>query len=235
VQGILPRERHGTVWLDGPRARIEIVTEAGRVATLRNPAAKDACTNIDLGRRTFYPVPCAMALANAEGLMPQFANPQATVRGGATEAPRRSRPRLEESESPGEEIAGFQTRRFAWTASWNESQRIGPDTVRVEISRTLEAWTTDRVTQEAFRFGHADELMAAPEEVHSRIAERLAAAGFPLKLVVRSTRKFDKGEPTTETLTTVLEDVRSAAPEPSLFEVPEGYRHEKPLVGIPTR
>jgi hypothetical protein len=235
VQGILPRERRGTAWLDGPRARIEIVSEAGRFATLRDPAAKDPCTNLDLERKTYYPVACDSALGTAEGPSPQFALGR-RFGGNAAEAPRRSPPRVEESESgPGEEIAGFPTRHLVWAVSWSESQRIGPDTVRVEISRTLEAWTSERVVQAAFRFGHADDLAAVPEEVRSRVADRLAATGFPLKLVVRSTRKFDRGEPSTETLTTEIEDVRPATAEAALFEIPAGFRYEKPLIGIPTK
>lgn len=232
IEGVLPRERHGTAWIDGARARVEVAAETGIVASLRDPEAK-GCTNLDLDRRTYYAAACDVSLSTAEGLSPVFGKAQTAATGSG---PRRSRLRFEEADlGTGGAISGLPTRHLSWTISWEESTRIGPDIVRVAITRALEVWASDRVSQRAFRYGHADELAVVPDEARARLADRLAASGFPLKLVVHATRKFDRGEPTTETLTTVLEDVRAAAVDASLFEIPKDFRHEEPRVGIPTR
>ena len=178
-QGSFPGERAGRGSTVRARAS-RSCPSSGRAATLSNPAATDACANLDLERKTYYPAPCDTALAMAEGLSSPFGNAQGLARGDAAAAPRRGRVRLEESNmGPGEETAGFATQRFVWTVAWSESKRVGPDTVRAEIVRTLEAWTTDRVAQEAFRFGHADELIDEPEELRARVTDLLAAAGLP--------------------------------------------------------
>ena len=235
VQGVIPRERSGTVWIDGARARIEVVSEAGRTATLRDPSARDGCTNLDLEQKTYYAAPCETA-HSVGALTPGFGMAIGAGASSPGATPKRDRLRVEEHDlGAGGEIAGFPTRHILVTISWRESVRIGPDNVRVEMTRTLEVWATDRVVQAAFQFGHADELLVVPEDVRARLADRLSIAGFPLRFVVASKRKFDRGEPTTETLTTELEDVRTATPNPSLFEVPKGFRHEEPRIGIPSR
>jgi hypothetical protein len=236
VQGVLPRSLSGTVWIDGARARIELAAGPAKTACLRDPSAKDTCRNLDFERKTYYRVACAAALSMADGATHTFGRSGPPGFVGKAGTPKRDHVLIEEADlGPGEEIAGLPTRGFTLRVSWTESLRIGPDDVRVELKRTLEVWASDRVSQRAFQYGHADELLAVPDEARATLDRRLADVGFPLKYVVISTRKFDRGEPTVETLTTVLNGVRTARPDSSLFEVPAGFRYEEPLVGAPSR
>lgn len=220
--GLLPVNRSGSVFVDGIRARIE--TKGKSLDSVRLWGAEgQACLHLDPARKTYYKSGCGLDDVVRFATRPEKAPKIEKVKVKARD----------EGEDAGT-LAGFNVRKGTIDVSWDTEVWLGAEWFPVTIQRRIEVWMTDRLSVPAFPFGHLQELKSGVVEVDSQVSESLKKLGsFPLKQVLTTTRAFDRNHPTTEVLTTILSDVADTPSEPSLFEVPAGYRLEEPVVAAP--
>ncbi len=212
------------VTVDGPRRRVEIQTPE------KNPVAFDVFV-ADLDRRPeftglntdlktwWYPAsPSASTLIGRAG-----ATRNAVVKDLVVTST---------EEAAGEEIQGFEARKFVIRAAFTVAASISPEQPSMRYQMTMMIWTTDRL-DEATSIRAVSTSSGVPA-VDSMIAAKLGTVmGFPLRTIVASSRAYTGGIPQRETVTASVSEYRTARSEPRLFEIPNGYAEQKTVIGVP--
>lgn len=224
--GLLPVNRSGSVFIEGGSVRIETRTEDFETISVREDGAKE-CFILDPARKTYYRSACGRD--DAVPIVPIVPSEP------TKKEPKVSKVKVEgRDEGPAGLISGLEVRKGTIDVSYITEARMGNDSFPVTIQRRLEVWMSNRLSVPSYPFGHSQELKSGVPEVDARVSEWLKKLGsFPLKHVVTTTRAFDKAHPITETQTTTLSGVEEKALQPSLFQLPPGYRFEEPVIKLP--
>ncbi len=218
-------EQEGSVAVSGPRRRIERRTDGVAIVTTWPDSSR--CFSFDVQRRTFWE--CSEAAAPASpGPLPEVS--RLTVR----EIP------------PPEDAAGGAAglKRRARLLSCRLTTPL-PGGAKNPAARFLKAYVADLSVELVVSEVEAPGLVV-PWRLHANlfgqhlapVEDALAAflasrEGRPVRLRVRTTRTAEGGTAVRDEVEVVFGEFRPLPADPAFFEVPRGYRHEKPVVGIP--
>lgn len=143
----------------------------------------------------------------------------------------------------------FKAKRITWSEE-NSSQGATAESKRVgQLSYVIErdfGGTSVDVRYKAIvslwpmleppltiRWPHVVPLSTGLPEVDAKIPVTLLTS-FPERIVVLVERQYTGGQPTVETYTMTVDDVRHVPSSPSeFFALPAGYREQAPIVGAP--
>lgn len=130
------------------------------------------------------------------------------------------------------DIDGRKTRKYVLNFSYDITARVGTEKLRAVVRAIAELWTTEEL--------EASYLPLDPRRVrtgfdavdHSLRQAMTGVKGFPLERRLSVTRRISGGAPFTDLVTTTFSSFEPFAASPQLFEVPSGYRHQNPILGV---
>lgn len=124
-------------------------------------------------------------------------------------------------------------RQYAGTLSCTIDERIAD--VKVSSARTISVIieTTDSLDRIAWP-GVLPFVCSAPEVDRAVAASAASMKGFPLRIALTRTQQYDRGPLITERRSMSVDEIdTNFQADPKLFQVPAGYREQKPIVGAP--
>lgn len=220
-------EQEGSVAVSGARRRIEMRTDGASIVKTWPDGTQ--CLSFDLQRRTFWN--CSEATAPASpGALPEIS--RLTVR------------EISPPEDAPGNAAGLKSR--AQLLSCRLTTPL-PGGATNPAARFLKAYIEDLSVEIVIWEAEAPGL-AVPWPLHAHLfGQHLASLedvltaflasheGRPVRVRARTTRTAEGGTAVRDEVEVVFGEFRPLSADPAFFEVPRGYRHEKPVVGIPTR
>lgn len=226
---LIPPNEEGTVTRYGSNFRRATRSDGYEVVTLQREGKP--CATFDSERRTYYLCGELAELVERHRVSVSVSVSELRVQPG--------------QQAVAENIDGVPTRHSSFTLTFRTSTtsseadsekrpRFLKD-LKFDFTLTVDAWMTDGPPQALLEY-HAGTLGHFPEVSDRLRAELSRLEGFPRRLRARTTRRISKGEPVTETVTIDFSDVRLlSSVELSLFEIPPGFRHQKPVIGVPVK
>lgn len=122
-------------------------------------------------------------------------------------------------------IAGRTARKHVIEIDYEIEATVGGHPVRGSVVALVHLWTCESLPrlplERPLKTGHRD-IDAELASISSKIK------GMVLRHELTVTRTLAGGEKVTETVMTIVDDVAVAEIDPAKFEVPAGYRYEKP-------
>jgi hypothetical protein len=219
-------EQEGSVTVSGPQRRIETKTDGAAVVKTWPDGTR--CFSFDVQSRTFWE--CSEAASIPPAGRPDVS--RLAVRPVAI------------PEEPGDARAGLKRRGALLSCRLTSAL---PGGAQNTASRFLRAYVEDLTVELVVREAEAPGLVV-PWRLHANLlGQRLppvedalvaflsSGEGRPERLHVRTTRTAEGGAAVSDDVDAVFGEFRRSAASPDLFQVPPGYRHEKPVLGIPIR
>ncbi|HEX2120723.1 MAG TPA: hypothetical protein VHL59_03690 [Thermoanaerobaculia bacterium] len=132
-------------------------------------------------------------------------------------------------------IDGRPARKFVLKISYVIESEIGSHKVRLH--------ETDTVLLSVANMSCAPEATAQPHplrvgirEVAEAVAVKLASVeGLIVRKVASHTARYEGGRPRTSRVTSEVIEPRCEDVDAAMFRVPEGYRHQEPILAMPGR
>lgn len=203
---------------DGPRALDVIVSRDGGMLE----------TSIDLERRTYFEFKGYTRGAGSRlfSLFPGVASKTSTVSNVQLQAAGGNEPEM---------VSGLAARRHEIRLSYDVAVKFPAETVRGKVTLHATYWlaagketTLPRMLRPA--------IWTDLPEIDGRLAEAHASLrGLPVKQQVSITAEVEQGVTQSESWTTTIYDLATAATRPSLFEVPKGFTYKEPEAVAPGR
>lgn len=226
--GLIAYQTRGHVVTEGAgyRAELEPVLEAELFHPFLVSADGGAHEKaFDPARRTYYEV--------MDPTMPSFSLLTLTQMGLAF---KRSAEDVQLSLTPAaepEETPDGRVRRHDLRLSYRVQLRIQKDVVRGRVQVETAYWMAEDRTLGVPRFLRP-RLVTSFAEIDGRLAKVLAGLkGVALRQETTARAQIDDGGEQVETIKVAFRDIRTTAVAPELFEVPAGFRYEKPEVIAP--
>ncbi len=134
------------------------------------------------------------------------------------------------------EVAGADgTRLLTWRIAYDVVGKIDGVAIKVKCSGTFEILVAENHPRELW-LGRVLPLTGYPEVDEALSAADATVRHFPLRLSLSATREYEGGKPMTESsVVEVFEIVTTATDAGLSFQVPHGYRQQKPVIGAPGR
>jgi hypothetical protein len=129
----------------------------------------------------------------------------------------------------GPTMLGIPTRHYKFRTSYGMEMAVMGFKQKSDIATEQEIWAGQGLADDAMMlWKRITSFKTGIEDIDKLIAgEADKVKGFPLKTIVKSTTKDQRGRTqTTETVTEVTE-MKKAKPDPKLFAIPNGYTEEQ--------
>jgi hypothetical protein len=125
-------------------------------------------------------------------------------------------------------------RHYTGRISYDVHQSFQGVRLKVTCTATIDVTTTDTVDRRHW-LGHI-----LPSTGYADVDAKLRAAeasieGFPVRLSMKATRRYEGGPPMDDTVEIHVTDIREVTPELTTVTRPANYRNQKPVLAVPGR